>query len=72
MNRLWSSVFAGVVTLALAVPAVAQPLSTRDVPSCGDGKDDKKDEKKDPATAEPSCGDGKDDKKDEKKDPALH
>jgi len=71
MTRLSSSVFAGLVCFALAVPALAQPLSASNLPSCGEGKDDKKDEKKDPSVATPRCGEGKDDKKDEKKDPSV-
>jgi hypothetical protein len=71
MNRLSRSVFAGLVSFALAVPALAQP-SSFDLPSCGEGKDhDKKDEKKNPSSAEPSCGEGKDHDKKDKKDPAT-
>jgi hypothetical protein len=68
MMRTLRSFLATTFALAFAMPALARPMSSADVPSCdGDGK---KDEKKDPS-ASPQCdGGGKDEKKDEKKDPS--
>lgn len=70
MTRLAALLSAGLFTVALTVPAAARGPVTSDAPSCGGGKDEKKDEKKNPS-ADPQCGGGKDEKKDEKKNPSA-
>lgn len=71
MTRLAALLSAGLFSLALAAPAAARvSSSSSDVPSCGEEKDGKKDEKKNPS-ADPQCGDEKDGKKDEKKNPSA-
>jgi hypothetical protein len=70
MTRLPALLSAALFTLALAAPAAARGPVASDTPSCGGGKDEKKDEKKNPS-ADPQCGGGKDEKKDEKKNPSA-
>jgi hypothetical protein len=72
MNRIPVLLAAGLFTVALAFPAAAAPRSSHDSPACGP-KDEKKDEKKNPSSAEPRCGGPgpKGDSKDGKKNPSA-
>lgn len=70
MTRLTTVLSAALFSFALAAPAAARVSLGSDQPSCGEGKDEKKDEKKNPSF-DPQCGGGSDEKKDEKKNPSA-
>jgi len=71
MSRTISFLHAGLFTLALALPAAAAPRSTDSSPSCDGPKGEKKDEKKNPSSADAQCDGPKGEKKDEKKNPSI-
>jgi hypothetical protein len=69
MKRILTSVLAGSIALAFAVPALASP-GFADHPSCDGDKEKTKEDKKNPSSAEPQCDGDKEKTKEDKKNPS--